>query len=446
MHEGKQVVHVAGVAGVGMSSLAEAMIHQGYIVTGSDRFMDQGRSLGILQCLEKMGVVLFPQDGSGITDETDILAVSTAIEPANPDLLAAHHQGVAVLHRSKMLARLVHEHPLVAIAGTSGKTTVTALTGWLMAECGLDPFVINGGQIIGWDTPDSSGSVYPGRKGPWVIEADESDKSFLNYFPDWALINNISRDHFDWDETVALFRQFCTCVRTGLVLGPNVKKQLGVEKIPDHLEIVDLDNASSNGTLSDSCPLPGEHNRQNALAALALCKIYGVSDESLRRALRSFRGVRRRLEVAAEKDGITVIDDYAHNPEKITASWRAAASLGNRVLAVWRPHGFTPLYAMRDELKAAFRAVMRSQDELFLLPVFYAGGSTQAKLTSDDFCAQLRQLGVSVTYVPDYTALRKQMHAIHRVDDVILCMGARDPDLPAFAHSYFQDNSPKKKA
>ena len=215
--------HVVGIAGVGMSALAQALLNAGHAVSGSDRFLDQGRdNLGVLETLRRAGARLLPQDGSGVTARTTAVVVSSAIEADNPDLAAAHRLGVPVRHRAELLAELVAGHRLLAIAGTAGKTTTTALVGHLLAELGADPSVVNGGVVLGWQRPDALGSARRGRTDLWVLETDESDRSLLRFAPDWAIITNISKDHFELPEVVALFRLFAAQVKTGIVCGPGV--------------------------------------------------------------------------------------------------------------------------------------------------------------------------------------------------------------------------------
>lgn len=434
--------HLVGLAGVGMSALAEALLARSNRVSGSDRFLDQGDALDTLATLRAEGVVLCPQDGSGVTAETGAVVVSTAIEADNPDLVAARRRGIPVLHRAELLAQLVEGRRLAAVAGTSGKTTVTGLIGWLLEQGGLRPTVINGGAVLNWKAPRALGSFRAGAGELCVIEADESDRSFLRFEPDWAIITNISRDHFDLPETLDLFRAFVRQVRSGVVCGPGVKKLLrdgadpgGVELIEEPFEYAEQNGAAGfvrNGVFFPS-PLPGRHNVENAWLAVTLGARLGLPAAVLREALASFRGIERRLERVGEVNGILVVDDYAHNPAKIAAAWRTLAQTRRRVLGIWRPHGFGPLAAMRRELADSLAAVCRPDDRLYLLPVFYAGGTTSRAVTSDDLAKDLTDRGVAVERPPDYPALLAALRASARDGDAALFMGARDPGLPRAA-------------
>ncbi len=435
--------HLAGIAGVGMSALAELLLDLGREVTGSDRHLDQGRDLDTLRALAARGARLFPQDGSGLTDRTAALVVSTAVEADNPDLRAAAARGIPVVHRAELLARLAAGKRLIAVAGTSGKTTVTGLLGWTLAEAGLDPTVINGGRILNWAGGDRLGNVrVGGAGGPWVIEADESDRSFLRFDPDWAIVTNISQDHFALDEAVRLFRDFAGRVRTGIVAGPQAAALLRGTAPDAHLRVWPADAPARCGPegveveyagRTFALPMIGRHNAENALAVLTLAEALGADLDRIRAAWPRFRGIGRRLEVAGRARGVTVVDDYAHNPEKIRAAWTAVAAGAARVFGVWRPHGFGPLALMRADLAAMFAEVLRPADRLFLLPVYYAGGTAAAAQDSDGLAGDLAARGAPVERLPDYDTLTARLLPELRAGDVVLALGARDPELPLFA-------------
>ena len=196
------------------------------MVTGSDRYIDEGQELGIFRKLRIAGVLLMPQDGSAITPDTDALIVSTAIEDDNADMLAAREKNIPVMHRADMLACLAAGHTLVGVTGTSGKTTVTGMLGWILECLGKDPTVVNGGAVINWRSEYRIGNVRMGWSKLWVVELDESDRSLLRFAPDWAVVNNISKDHFELLEVQSLFREFARRVRVGVVCGAGVSSVL----------------------------------------------------------------------------------------------------------------------------------------------------------------------------------------------------------------------------
>ncbi|MBW7907923.1 MAG: hypothetical protein H3C50_03255 [Kiritimatiellae bacterium] len=429
-------VHIAGVSGVGMSALAELLLARGFFVTGSDRTLDQGGTSEAVEVLKRAGLVVVPQDGSGITPGTHVLAVSTAIEADNPELLAAQRFGVEVVHRAAMLARLAMGKRVIAITGTAGKTTVTALVGYLLEQAGFDPTVVNGGIILNWRGDARLGNVRAGASDWWVVEADESDRSLLQFHPEHAIITNVSKDHFELDEVERLFRQFASQVSGSIVAGRGVGSVVERDVIePDSALLRAAGRWGFNlDRVQIEVAMPGRHNAENALLAATLCRELRVDASLIRSALANFRGVHRRLEVVGARAGVRIVDDYAHNPAKIAASWRAVAEDASRVFGYWRPHGFAPLALMHDELVDALASVMRAEDRLFILPVYYAGGTANRSVDSAHFVSALQERGVKVSLVSDYDGLRARLLSDVSEGDVILGMGARDPELPRFAH------------
>lgn len=427
--------HISGVGGVGMSALAELLLALGHEVSGSDRSLDQGHSLEHVTRLKRSGLQLHPQDGSALDGSVAMLAVSTAIEGDNPEIAAAQRLGVEIVHRAEVIARLAANRRVIAIAGTAGKTTTTALTGWLLEQAGLDPTVVNGGTVLNWTDADRPGNVRAGRGPIWVVEVDESDRSLLRFHPEAAAILNMSKDHFELDEVIQLFGLFASQVRGTLLGGPGVREVLG-PRVTSVLPDVRREGQGWTFDLAAhrfSVPLIGRHNAENACMAVHLCMAAGADPARLAEALPRFRGVGRRLELVGTRGGVRVIDDYAHNPAKMAASWRAVQEDGSRVLGIWRPHGFGPLKLMKDELRAALKSVMRPGDRLHVLPVFYAGGTANRTVSSDAWVGELQADGIDAVLVNDYAGLEARLLAAVRPGDAILGMGARDPELPSFA-------------
>jgi len=431
-------VHVTGVAGVGMSAVAQAALGAGMAVSGSDRYYDRGEALPVLAQLRQAGVALYPQDGSGVRAGTDAVVVSTAIEADNPDLAAAAAAGVPVLHRSELLARLMEGRRCLAVAGTCGKSTVTGMAGWILEQAGVDPTVVNGAPVTNWQSGARVGNVRSGGSDLWVIEADESDRSLLNYTPLHAVVTNMSADHFDMDETRRVFEAFRARV-SGCCIGALDGAAY-------------LDGVAPAGT-AGGCrfvfrgvdfylALPGVHNAENALHATMLCGLLGVTVEQSAVALRSFRGIHRRLEIVACTGGVTVIDDYAHNPAKIAAALAATIPFARHLTAVWRPHGFGPLRSMMDGLVDTFGVLRAGGHRLLLLPVYDAGGTADRSIGSEALAARLDAVGVAVQCVADDAAVRQAVNAAGiGAGDTLLVMGARDPGLPALARALAEDAS-----
>lgn len=388
-------VHFIGIGGCGMNGVARLAAHAGYPVTGSDRATDPD----LFKTLQSEGIKILPQDGTGITKQTGAAIYSTAIESDNPDILKAKELGIPLLHRAEMLASLCKDKELIAVAGTAGKSTVTGLLGHIFEAAGKDPTVYCGAKI------NNFGSSIRTGNGPWIIEADESDRSFLNFHPTHAIITNIAEDHFELSELRRLFAQFKSQV-SGTVI--------------------------QNTAPAMPPPLPpslsGKHNIENANNALALCRETGLDMQICEEAVLSFIGIERRL----ERIGPYVIDDFAHSPVKISAALEAAAGIFPRLSIYWRPHGYTPLAAGLDGFIEAFstHCKLRPNDKLFILPVYYAGGTVSRSITAAQFTDQLNLAGTPAEFVKNFQTLETRLL---QEKHPVLGMGARDPELPRFA-------------
>ena len=386
--------HLIGIGGVGMSALATALVRLGDEVTGADRTLGTPN----VRFLESLGVKVFPDDGSGVDAATGEVVVSTAIESDNPGLVRAAELGIPVVHRAKALAHALSGHRLVAVVGTCGKSTVTAMLGHVLAECGLDPFCVNGANVPGWE-----GAVRFGRGEYAVAEVDESDRSLVAFSPYAAIVTNASADHYSKEEMDQVFDDF---VRN--CPGPVID---GRKCDPGEAETT----------------MPGRHNRQNAALALRMALALGCDEAKARAALLTFRGVERRL----QRVGGNVFDDYAHNPEKLRAMWTTLAEeYPGGICAVWRPHGYAPLRKMLDALAEMFSSTIRPQDRLLVLPVYDAGGTADRSINSDALVARLGDKAVAVS---DFDEAYSWCRA-HRGDFAAFAVcGARDPGLAPFA-------------
>ena len=432
-------VHVVGVAGVGMSAIAQLLIDHGCRVTGSDRFYDQGESVPVLSRLAAAGISLRPQDGSAVESATRAVITSTAIEEDNPDRLAAVEAGVPIIHRAECLAGFCSGKQLIAVAGTAGKTTVTGLVGWILASLGRDPTVVNGGAVLNWRTPDRVGNVRKGESDLVVAEVDESDRSLLHFSPDVAAITNVSQDHFPLAEVVQLFQVFAGRVRGPVWAGAGVPEQLdrpALHKVRCEVKQTGGEWVFDLEGIPVRVPMPGRHNAENATMAASVCRTLGCEAAGIAEAIGTFAGIERRLQRVGCREGISVVDDYAHNPVKITAAWKAVSQPGKRVIGIWRPHGFAPLSLMFDEFVDAFVRACGEDDRVFLLPVFYAGGTASGERTSADLADALRTRGMAADEVEDYPSLSRAVREIMRAGDTLLVMGARDPGLPRWAEQF----------
>jgi len=420
--------HLVGVAGVGMSALAQVLLARGCRVSGSDRACDTGCESDVVRQLRGLGIRLSAQDGSAVEADTVAVVVSTAIEDDNADLVAARRHGVAVVHRAEVLAQAAGR-ACVAVSGTSGKSTVTGMAGWVLEQVGRDPWVVNGAPIVNWHNARVPGNVRVGASDCWVVEADESDRSLLKFHPEWAVITNVSHDHFDLDETRRLFDQFSSQAKVGAVWGDPA----GAPGRPmtDYRPVADGVSFRFDG-VDFRLRVPGRHNAENAVVATRVCEQLGVGTAACASALGEFRGIRRRLETVGECGGIRVVDDYAHNPAKIAAACAAVAPHCQRVWAVWRPHGYRPLSSMMASLTDTF-AACRADDRVVVMPVYDAGGTADRSVNGDRLVERLVERGVNAVFIDDRDRLVTALAESAEPGDTILVMGARDPDLPALA-------------
>lgn len=421
-----QSVHFIGIGGVGMSALAQAFLDQGWEVSGSDRLCALGQQTPTLETLRAEGVRLAPQDGSGLR-AGQLVVYSTAIEPDNPDLAAAARLNLPTLHRSAALARLAQGHELIAVTGTCGKSTVTAMLGHLLAACGRDPAIVNGAEIVGLEAQGRRiGSVRASGNpsGLMVVEADESDKSLMVLSPAHVIVTNASSDHFPKAEAERLFGAF-KAKATGVVIDTSLAPP---EPPP---EGIGWEARFTWCGRTWTLPMPGAHNVANAKAALAMALALDCPPEALQRALADFRGIRRRLERVGHCAGATVIDDYAHNTEKLAAAWQTLQrAFPAGVFGVWRPHGYAPLRKMLEALAEMFNRTLRPCDRLLLLPVYDAGGTADRSVSAADLLARLT---IPAEAVAELTEAEARLRALARSGTAVATFGARDPGLSALA-------------
>jgi len=441
-------LHFAGVAGSGMSALAQFVAMKGGRASGSDRSFDRGQRPDARRLLEELGVAIHPQDGSGLEGDCAALVVSTAVEEEVPDVAAARRLGVPVLHRSELLAHMVARYRTVAITGTSGKSTTVAMTFEILRGAGRDPSVITGGELVTLQREGRWGNAWAGASDLLVIEADESDGSVVRYHPALGVLLNLQRDHKELEAVADMFRAFRSQLREGAVVGEaeNLREfasgatVFGVGADAEvRAEDVSLGAEGSIfriGETTFTLPVPGRHNLENALAAIGACAALGVSLTAMVGPLAAFQGVARRFQVLGSARGVTVVDDFGHNPAKVAASLQAAhlrVGEGGRVLAAFQPHGFGPLKFLRADFVETFAAELAPQDRLWFLEVFYAGGTATRDISSAEVVGDLKARGLAAEFAPTREWLVSRLAAEAASGDLILLMGARDPSLTDFA-------------
>ena len=437
-------LHFAGIMGSGMSAIAQYLAWSGQTITGSDRIAFTDEMRDCKEKLERCGCRIFPQDGMGVTAATEALVISTAIEEDNADIAAARKQSIPILHRSDLLAAIVASHRTIAVCGTSGKSTVAAMIFEILRAYGKNPSLITGANLIRLNEEGLLGNAFKGNSGILVMEADESDGTLVKYRPEKAVFLNISKDHKSVRETLGLFERLSG--QTPFVIknaddpglhSINAAHMFGFSERADcRPEAVRAVTPFVQFTLKVTdfeLPLAGTHNLSNALAALCVCESEGCNLEEMVEPLREFRGVMRRFSVWRTPKGITVIDDYAHNPEKIRAAILTARDFGKRVFAVFQPHGYGPTRFLKDELVDAFARLIRGTDEVYFLPIYYAGGTVKRDISSADLADRVNQRGV-LSYAPqNRDDLIAGLKRRTKPGDVVILMGARDPTLARLA-------------
>ena len=466
----KEKIHLVGVGGIGMSGLAAMALDMGYEVSGSDRGAKNPENRRIFDALVKSGLELYPQDGSFAKagDKPDLLVYSTAIEEGNPDFAAA--PDTPRLHRSQLLGKLLGELPedtlKIAVTGSCGKSTVTAYAAETLVRMGRDAGCLDGALVKSFVSETRAGNYRPGKEF-FVFEADESDKSLLNYGCDYALILNLGTDHYAKDELVRVFGKFLMNVRRGAVLEREVYDELAAAgllpaKLPVRVfgeagpaEVTDAlaeyaleetpDGRRPFATFADgrriALPLPGRHMALNALAVGALLEMLGSGGAKSAEALSSFGGVWRRNDRAGRLagTGAAVYDDYAHNPEKIRANLDLMRELvPGKVVAVFQPHGYGPFGFMEQKLFEYLELDQRPGDVFILLEPYYAGGTSSFRPHADEVCAKWKAASrhpERYLALPDRDAVRKFLLENTGSSDAVAIMGARDNTLSDYAVS-----------
>ncbi|MBD3729169.1 MAG: UDP-N-acetylmuramate--alanine ligase [Sphingomonadales bacterium] len=453
-----------GIGGSGMFPLAQILKGRGARVAGSDRSRDQGRSPEKFAWLEAQGFTLFPQDGSGITSADQILVASAAVEDSVPEVARAAQLGCRRMSRAELLADLFNSARFgIAVGGTSGKSTVTGMLGWILADNEYDPTIMNGAVMKNFrsaDVPFASAVV--GTGAPFVSEVDESDGSIALYRPKVGVLLNVSLDHKSIEELRALFRNFLKAsarvavnfddeesfylaegLDNVLPFGIHAPQAVitiehgTIEETPTSIAAVIIDKREKTAWPL-TLPMPGRHNLSNALAAIAGANAAGVPVEEAVHALRLFAGMARRFDiVGTSASGVTVIDDFGHNPEKCAATLRALRAHPGRVIAFFQPHGYGPLRQMGHELAATFARELADGDRLVLCDPVYFGGTVDRSEGSERIVAMVREMAGAKALEAEYIASREEcgqhIARLAQPGDRIVVMGARDDTLTGFA-------------
>jgi UDP-N-acetylmuramate--alanine ligase len=443
------LIHFVGVAGSGMSALAQFHLMGGGRACGSDRSFDRGQSRAVREKLAALGLRVFPQDASAfINNKPDYVVASGAVEDKIPDLARAKALGIPVRHRADELSAHVEAFRSVAIAGTSGKSTVAGMLFEILEEAGLDPSIITGGELVALKARGLIGNAWRGRSLRLVVEADESDGTIVRHRPEIGVLLNISKDHKDIPELERMFHEFQSRSKTflaadapGLGAFHGGARTFGFERGDIRAENLSLGPEGSRFELRGipfSISWPGLHNAENALAATAAAHACGVPLEAAAKALKNFAGIARRFELVGRAGGVEVVDDYAHNPAKVAAALAAARLRAKRVLAVFQLHGYFPARFMRKEFIEALSTGLRPGDRLWMTEIYYAGGTTAKDISAEDFVREIAARGRRAVFAPAREELPRELAKESKAGDLILVMGARDPSLPGFAQEVLE--------
>ena len=439
-----------------MLPLALILHAKGYEVAGSDRSLDQGRTASKFEFLRRQGIPLFPQDGSGVTRSNLVLVVSAAIEETVPDVQAARRLGAKIMTRAQLLAEQFNASACgIAVGGTSGKSTTTGMIGWILSAAGRAPTIMNGAVMKNFVTSDVPfASAVVGNNDLFVSEVDESDGSIALYKPRIAVLNNIALDHKSMEELRALFADFIGRAEVAVVNADNAEtsalvassRMLTYSSINPDADFLACDiEPAPNGiafkvkarrtcqSAKVAMHVPGRHNVMNALAAIAAAGAVGVPLADAAEALSRFAGIKRRMEFVGARNAITVIDDFAHNPDKIAATLTTLHDFPGRLLVMFQPHGYGPLKLMGAALIECFAKNLAPNDVLVMPQPVYFGGTVDPSVTSEDIAHGIRARGRNARAFADRAACGEALLRLARTGDRIVVMGARDDTLSQFA-------------
>jgi UDP-N-acetylmuramate--alanine ligase len=446
-------VFFIGVAGTGMSAIAQYLAGIGKQVSGSDRYFTPDNDHETRTKLEAEGIECFLQDGSGIHPGIELVVVSTAVEDTVPEVQKAKGLNIPIIKRSELLAMIARSKKTIAVGGTSGKSTTSAMLFQILEQAGMQPSIISGAGLVSIIKEGKIGNAKVGT-GDWlIIEADESDGSIVQYTPEIGLLLNIDKDHQEMDELMEIFSQFRQHAQSFFIVNqsnPNAAT-LSVDIADDF----SADENSPAGYVGKNFEQEGmlirftinghpfqlnsvgKHNMENVLAAVAVAHLLGVDYDVAAKAIETYEGIYRRHQLLGIKNGVYVIDDYAHNPAKCAASILACQPIAPKVIAWFQPHGYGPTRFLRNDFVKEIAAALRPRDEIWMSEIFYAGGTAVKDISANDLIQDLQQLGKNAFFVENRDLLLNAILPHIEGETVILLMGARDPGLEAFSKQVY---------
>lgn len=451
---GFQFPFFIGVAGTGMSALAQYLQGIGKNVSGSDRYFQEGEFNETREKLEAEGIKCFLQDGSGISERTDLIVVSAAIEDTVYEVEKAKQLNIPIIKRSELLALIAASKKTIAIGGTSGKSTTTAMLFAILEYAKMEPSIISGAGLTSIIKEGKIGNAKVGT-GEWlVIEADESDGSIVHYKPEIGVLLNVDKDHQEIDALMKMFTDFKNNSKRFVVnqshslakkLSQNVAHDFSIdERVPARFIAKDFNQVGLTiEFIIDNSPFTidglGRHNMENAVAAAAVANQIGVDLETCSGALKEYEGIYRRNQVYGNKHGVWLVDDYAHNPVKCAAAIKACQPVAPKVIAWFQPHGYAPTKFLRNDFVEEIAKVLRPQDEIWMSEIFYAGGTTTKDISANDLINDLKTQGANAFFAGNRNDLVNAVRSHLSDNCVLLLMGARDPSLEQFAKQVWNE-------
>lgn len=447
-------VFFIGVAGVGMSALAQYLAGTQKKVSGSDRYFKRDEYNETKEKLEAAGITCFLQNGEGITAATELVVVSTAIEDSVAEVQKAKQLNIPILRRSELLALIAKSKKTIAVAGTSGKSTTSAMLFDILHTAGLQPSIISGAGLVSIIKEGKIGNAKVGN-GEWlVIEADESDGSIVQYYPEVGVLLNVDKDHQEIDELMSIFTIFKNNTQQLFIVNQSnaLARQLSVNVENDFSLSVDIEAGyKAAAFVQDGLSIAfningidftlntvGKHNMENALAATAIANQVGVDLKICAAALQQYQGIYRRHQVLGQKNNVWLVDDYAHNPVKCARSIEACQPVGDKVIAWFQPHGYGPTRFLYNDFVREIAAALRPQDEIWMSEIFYAGGTAVKDISANDLINGIRALGKNAFFVEDRKDLLNNIRPKLTPGTVLLLMGARDPSLEQFGKEVWE--------
>ena len=449
-----QRVFFIGIAGAGMSAIAQYLRGMGKDVSGSDRFFKDGEPNDTRNKLEAEGIQCFEQDGSGIQPDTDLVVASAAVEDTVVEMVKAKSLNIQVIRRSELLALIARSKKTIAVGGTSGKSTTSAMLFDILQYAGLEPSIISGAGLVSIIREGKIGNAKVG-KGDWlIIEADESDGSIVQYEPAIGLLLNVDKDHKELDVLMDIFTTFrqnslefivnqshplAAKLSRDINLDFSTKESIVAGYIARGFKQEGLAISFTVNNTPFHLKLVGEHNMENALAAATVAAAVGVDLDKSAEALEQYEGIYRRHQVLGQKNGCWVIDDYAHNPAKCAASIKACQPIAPKVIAWFQPHGYGPTRFLRNDFVEEISAVLRPGDEIWMSEIFYAGGTATKDISANDLIEDIKAKGLAAYFVEDRKDFLKHARSHITENCVLLLMGARDPSLEYFAEAVWNE-------